>query len=414
MIRSRLPFAAKLGPALVAGMALVTGLALAACSETTTPAEGPEPAPVPASAQSGPGADDATTMDRAVLVAAYDRGLDFLAKVQKDGTWGGPDGPHVGLTAIAVTTMLERPGGVRKSDRPIVDAAVKFLAQTLVKDGSVGGSIRANYETSVVVMALAAEGQPEHAPLIERAAGFLKRIQRLETENPTYGGIGYGSDNTRSDLSNTQYALASLRAAGIPEDDPVFQRALTFLSRVQNWKENEGPNEPSAWTDADGNKVVRSNDGGANYYPGNSKAGVDERPDGVGVLRSYGSMTYALLRCYHFAGLDRTDARVAAVVDWVQKNWVLDRNPGMPEDQRLQGLFYYYATAGRTLKLTGLDALEVPERGTVDWRADLAKALLSRQGEDGSWINHGADRWMEGNPLLATSYALNALQACVR
>ena len=350
--------------------------------------------------------------DRASITASYDRGLDFLSGTLKDGVLLHEGKPQIGMSAIALTAFLERPGGLRDKDRAAVDKGLATVAKTLEEDGSVANAYRPNYETAVVIMALAASGKPEYKDEIARAAGFIKSLQRLEEDNPTYGGIGYGSDNTRSDLSNTQYALASLRAAGIPEDDPVFQRALTFLSRTQNRRENEGPGEPSEWVDKkSGDVVKRGDDGGANYYPGNSKAGYELLPDGSGRLRSYGSMTYALLRCYHFAGLDASDPRVAAALEWVAENWTLDENPGMADEQAAEGLYYYYATMAKTLPLTGRKTLDAGGR-TVDWRKELAAELLRRQTDQGFWVNAQAERWQEGNPVLATSYALAALAAC--
>jgi hypothetical protein len=45
-----------------------------------------------------------------------------------------------------------------------------------------------------------------------------------------------------------------------------------------------------------------------------------------------------------------------------------------------------------------------------NWRHDLIEALAERVNEDGSWINEGASRWAEGNPVLVTSYSVMALQ----
>ena len=159
---------------------------------------------------------------------------------------------------------------------------------------------------------------------------------------------------------------------------------------------------------------MRGTDGGANYRPGDSKAGVDERPDGVRVTRSYGSMTFALLRCYHLAGLDDTDGRVKAAVGWIRENWSLDTNAGMPEENKTDGLFYYYASMAAALTEAGIDGIELPDGKTVDWRKDLAAKLGSLQAEDGSWVNPSSPRWMEGNSVLATAYALSALSRCHR
>jgi hypothetical protein len=118
-------------------------------------------------------------------------------------------------------------------------------------------------------------------------------------------------------------------------------------------------------------------------------------------------MTYALLKCYAFAGLKKDDPRVADALAWIRRNYNWDENPGFVDSGKregLQGLYYYYATAGRTLALYGDDAAGEGR----SWKDDLAAALLSRQREDGAWEN-GNDRWMEGMPLVATCFALQAL-----
>src|SRR5204862_67056 len=51
--------------------------------------------------------------------------------------------------------------------------------------------------------------------------------------DPRFGGVGYGAQD-RPDLSNTQFFVDALMAAGVAKDDPAVQRALTFVSRCQN------------------------------------------------------------------------------------------------------------------------------------------------------------------------------------
>src|SRR5690349_12579412 len=174
-----------------------------------------------------------------------------------------------------------------------------------------------------------------------------------------WGGMGYGAsdeaeDNGNADLSNTAFALESLRAAGVPESDPAFQRALAFARRTQNRKENETAGEPAEAKDADGRTVVRAADGGSAYRPFESKAGAFARPDGKVEPRSYGSMTYALLKCYAFAGLKATDPEVADAVKWIRAHYTFDENPGFADPKLAQqGLYYYFATASRALDLLG-------------------------------------------------------------
>ncbi len=359
--------------------------------------------------------DSAGAPDRAKVVAAYDKGLDFLAGAQKDGVWGEPGKPFTaGFTGLAVTPFLKRPDGVRESDKAMIAKSLAFCASSLGPDGGVKAPESSNYETSVVVMALAASKDAKWKPDIDRAAAYLKKLQYTDPKDPSYGGIGYGDDGPRSDLSNTNYALQALKAAGVPPDDPAYQKALAFLSRCQNRKENETPGEPTQWTDPDTKKkVVRGNDGGAVYFPGNGEhTGFDQAPDGTLVLRSYGSMTYALLHCYHLAGLDKNDGRVKAATDWIGKHWTLESNPGIPAEKGLDGLYYYYAAIGKTLPDVGLDKLDAGGK-SIDWRAELSAKLLAEQKPGGMWQNKGP-RWMESDPRLATAYALTALAGCVR
>jgi squalene-hopene/tetraprenyl-beta-curcumene cyclase len=346
--------------------------------------------------------------------AIYERGVDFLlAQRSADGTWEMLGYPEPGLTAIAVKSLLgsERPA-VRESAIPTLD----WLVSLQQEDGSIHGGRVQVYTTSAAIGALRAGGREQDLPVIARAVEYLQAVQCDDGENYSesdkfYGGIGYGND-LRPDLSNLQYALEAMHEAGVGPEDPAFQRAIFFLQRSQNRRETN----TEVYLDADDVKPIRSgDDGGAVYYPGNSFAGVRAMPDGTRIAASYGSMTYALLKCYAFAGLEGTDPRVAAAVEWISAHWTLEVNPGfdMLKDPRAayQGLYYYYETLAEALAALKLD--EVVATGGVrhDWRAELAATLRTAQKADGSWVNEAAERWWEGNPVLCTGYALNALLA---
>ncbi|HKX46665.1 MAG TPA: hypothetical protein VJP77_08170, partial [Planctomycetota bacterium] len=227
-------------------------------------------------------------------------------------------------------------------------------------------------------------------------------------EHRYYGGIGYGGDE-RPDLSNLQLALEALAAAGTQPGDPTFEKALVFLQRTQNRSESND----LVVTEA-GTRIVPGDDGGAGYAPGESKAGTVTLPDGSQVTRSYGSMTYALLRGYLFAGLERDDPRVAAAWEWLRAHWTLDVNPGFEATADpaapYQGLYYYFYSMARALDLYGepvvVDGAGVEHR----WREELAGRLAAMQRPDGSWTNENSPRWWEGNPVLATAYAVLALE----
>jgi hypothetical protein len=46
------------------------------------------------------------------------------------------------------------------------------------------------------------------------------------------------------------------------------------------------------------------------------------------------------------------------------------------------------------------------------WADDLAAKIVDLQSADGSWTNTESARWWESDPVLATSYAILALNEC--
>jgi len=107
------------------------------------------------------------------------------------------------------------------------------------------------------------------------------------------------------------------------------------------------------------------------------------------------------------AGVGPDDPRVKAAFAWIQKHYTLQANPGMGDN----GLYYYYHTFAKALDAMKLDAVDDGSGVKHYWRNELAAELLKRQRPDGSWINANT-RWMEGEPVLVTGYALLTLAYC--
>lgn len=352
---------------------------------------------------------------RAEVDASILKGARYLVQQSIGGErarWGAPGNPDAGITAM-VTGALQavaepRPADVQKA----LDDALAWLASLQREDGSIHQGRLANYVTSASVLALAK--RPEHAERIQRARDYLVRLQSDEGEgyspdHPYYGGVGYGGDE-RPDLSNLQMALEALHVAGLAEDDPAWQRALVFLQRCQNRTESNDLRIER------GGVVIRpGDDGGSGYAPGESKAGMTKLADGTEVPRSYGSMSYALLKGYIFAGLEKDDPRVQTLWKWLQENYTLDLNPGFvaADDPTApyQGLFYYFHTMAKALDLFREEVLVDGSGIPHAWRAELAGRIVAMQSKaDGSWVNENAPAWWEGNPVLATAYALLTLE----
>lgn len=355
---------------------------------------------------SAPNKDDRHNLseDRAKAVQkAVDRGLAFLKSQQnRVGGWAHSYGPAV--TAIVARGFAQDGGYGPK--HPIVKRALANILRFQQQDGGIyqRGKNLANYQTTVVLMFLGALDDPANRSRVARAQAFLTKLQydageSIDEDNPWYGGAGY-SKNKRPDLSNTQMMLEALHQSGLPKDDPVYRRALRFVSRCQL---NEATNDlPLARGRSDGGFIYSTNAGGE------SKAS-EKLEEGHAPLRSYGSMTYAGFKSLLYANVSRDDPRITACLRWIRRHYTLDRNPNMPGRQSKEGLYYYYYVFAKAMDAWG-EPLIVDEKGTAhSWRRELCDKILSLQRGDGSWANE-SPRWLEGEANYTTGLTVLTLQ----
>lgn len=356
--------------------------------------------------------------DRKQVQDSLARGGAFLLSKCKDGRFEGrPGHPDAGITALALGAMECVTEPRPKEMQAAIDQGLAWLVSLQKKDGAIHDGELANYVTSASILALARSKKPEYKPVIVKARDFLIALQADEAEgyspdHPYYGGNSYG-DEERPDLSNVQMALEAMAASGLEKQSPAYKRALVFLSRCQNRSESN-----TTKIEEDGAVVVSGDDGGGIYTPGTSKAGTIDLPDGRKVARSYGSMSYALLKSFILADLPKDDPRMKACWEWLKKHYTLDVNPGFEAmkdpNAPYQGLFYYFHTMAKALDLYGEETIVDPQGNSHAWRKEFCGRLTGMQSRiDGSWRNENSQRWWEGNPLLATSYAMVSLDAAM-
>jgi squalene-hopene/tetraprenyl-beta-curcumene cyclase len=346
------------------------------------------------------------------------KALDWLMAQQKGGVWyvPTPDGktqPDAGISALGLTALASKPAKERsESEQKTLEAGIKWLKGQQREDGSFS-EFTANYVTSAAVMAIHAADLPNSEKAMKGAQRYLLAIQNIEARgyqpsDRDYGSIGYGGDR-RGDMSNTQFALEALRLTGLDSSDEAFKKALVYLRRSQNLPGPGSYKGPFRTEDGERKTVRAGDDGGSQYYPGVSYAGYDETADGEIIPRSYGSMTYALLKCYILAGLPKDDPRLQAALKWTERNFTLEVNPGvkpgMPEKTQYQGLFYYYLTMARAYYFGEIDKV-----GDKSWRSKLRAKLKEEQHKDGFWVNAKNGRWYEQSPIVCTAYSLIALR----
>jgi squalene-hopene/tetraprenyl-beta-curcumene cyclase len=334
---------------------------------------------------------------------------------QENGYWSSPASPAI--TALAVSSILNSPDALNSGNRPESAAkGIEFILSCVQEDGgiyhppgSMLGAGMPNYNTAICMTALVDDVNPEHEAIIERARNFLIQGQHLGSD-AFRGGMGYDldSDRTYADLSNTMFALEALRRTEpleLPSGAERFldwEAAIDFISRCQHLRESND----AEWVNDDPDER-----GGFVYNPKESKAGTVESADGDSTyLRSYGGMTYAGLLSFIYAQVARDDPRVSGAVDWIQRRWTLDENPGIGA----QGLYYHYHTMAKALHAYGQEVLTVRNGEDVAWRRALVEKLVSLQRIDpktglGYWQNDNK-RWWENDPNLSTCYTLLALE----
>jgi len=340
---------------------------------------------------------------------AVDKGLSWLEKNQStNGYWSSPDYPAISALALAAF-QLKAVDTEEKIESEVVKRGYAYLMTCVQPDGGIYRKDLAGYNTSVSLTALALANRPEYRPAIAKARKFLVGLQIVtgedgRTDDSSVGGIGYGKQDKRPDLSNTSFALEAMyvsRELGPPEavavaaEDLNWKAAIRFIERCQNLPSHN----PASWVSGD-----PQNKGGFVYAPGDSKAGETNLASGRVALRSYGSMSYAGLLSYIYADLKKDDPRVTAVVDWLRRNFTVEENPALG----VQGLYYYYHTMAKALSIYGMDRLQTEDGRSINWREQLALKLIDLQKADGSWANENG-RWWEKDPALVTSYSLIAL-----
>ena len=337
--------------------------------------------------------------------AAIDRGLDWLAANQKDdGSWSDPNFPA--LTALPTWAFAR---SNHQSSKTAVPKAVAFLKSNVQSDGGIyrkvpgrkGGGL-GNYNTAICMTALHGTGDKSLTRIVQNARTFIAQGQHRGDDLYT-GGFGYDKANNRAyaDLMNTLYAAEAMRLTQDVEDTrPASEKkaeidwkaTAEFVSKLQN--------NAAAGKDQEGGFI---------YMPGESKAGSTTNENGVVVLRSYGSMTYAGMLALIYADVDRDDPRVRSAFDWSCKNWTLDENPGMGA----QGLFFFYNIISRSLSAYGADMVPEKDGTYINWRKELARRIISMQtiepNGQGYWINKEGRFW-ERNSVLVTAYSILALE----
>lgn len=317
--------------------------------------------------------------------------------------------------------------------------------------------------TAFAIEALRLSGVPESDPAFQRALIFLQRCQMLEktpdgtlvndlayAKGSTQGGFIYATgpsgDQAGIGQSNGGEIMESMDGLpgasvkftlGADKDgrplklakDAVFGRIRASIDATNDLGHGFVPTTMTLLMGPSGDgTTAHSFEVRANASPkrlaevvqaalgddiaGEVEAAALAHSAGLVRHRAYGSMTYAGLKSYLYAGLRPGDPRVLAAVDWLSRNYTLTENPGVGSD----GLYYSYVMFAKALHARGLPTIQVVTGGeSADrrWADDLVNQLATLQEPDGSFRSLDG-RWLEGDPVLITAYALVALEHAER
>jgi hypothetical protein len=271
---------------------------------------------------------------------AIDRGVDRLLELQHiDGSWGERQHDYpTGQTAFSLYTLMKC--GLSPAHVAIRQGIENLRAAPVDK----------TYSLASRILAVAALHDPAEHEWLEAL------VAQLLTWQNSSGGWAYPVP-IDADLSNTQLAVFSLRAAaleGVEVPASVFNDAAGFALKCQESRRKRG--------------------GGAfTYFQGH--------PSGF-----TGSMTAAgitvLVTVREILGdrmtpklLKEVEPSAEAALAWLEAHWTVDKNPEKPD------WHYYWLYA---LERVGA-LMDLEHVGSHDWYSEGASVLVPRPNDLGGW-----------------------------
>ncbi|MCW8132217.1 MAG: hypothetical protein KIS92_17855 [Planctomycetota bacterium] len=387
-------------------------LAAAPCrAEEPAPAPAPKPAEPPKEEKppaAPPAAPAAKPGTKAAAIEAAKKAAAYLIKnANDDGTYGQARTKGLpGIVALAAYAIAKSPEAPTEEKLPALSKSAAYLISKQQESGAIAIPQMGleNYNTSCAILALKALNNPKYEEPLQKALKYVLECQLDEGEGYTakehdgaFGAFGYGNSK-RGDLSNTSFSLDALKAMGVKEDSPAWKNAIVFIKRCQDAETNDS-------------KLMQGGDnsGGMVYLPGDSEFGEIKTRSGKEFPKPYGNMTYSGIKSLIYCGVKADDAELQLAWKWIKNNYSATEVPG---GKGPQGYFYYAVAMAKAFTAAGMTEITLADGKKAAWAVDLTTHLESLQKPDGSFANSDP-RWMESDPVLATAYALQALNISI-
>ncbi len=317
------------------------------------------------------------------LLKSRRRGIAFLRRRQDtNGAWLGRYGPAV--TALVIKALIQ--DGYSTHSAP-VRRGLDFIESRRHANGGFYGNTEPLYNTAIVMRTLADFHSARIEHQITAARAFLCRANSVP--NRAIALWFAGQSNAGAGQSGR------LSDGAINGQSRLLRRAVRMA---------EHPTILAAPPAAPAGLTFAAN--GVAPLPFAAPLDNHERSAHMR-LANYGNITYSQLKSMVYAGLTAHDVRTRRLLAWLKRNYTLAVNPA---EGSTRGLFYYYLTTAEVLRVSG-NPLFTDSRGIRhNWRREFTRCLTSMQHADGSWQNRASGSWLEGNRIMATTYAVLTLE----
>ena len=272
--------------------------------------------------------------------------LRYLSRRQQpDGAWLGRYGPAV--TALVIRAFLQ---AGESSTAPQVARGLHFIETCRRADGGYYLLDEPAYNTAIVVRTLSMLHGRTYAHHCAKAMAFLRSLTR--PQSATTKGLRHWFD-ARSGISKPPLARLSRSE---------FQSAAVDTAL------------------------------GIGHLDPHERAGSVR-------VGSYGSITYSQLKSMIYAYLSPHDRRVAILFRWLRAERTIQKDPAA---HGAKGLFYFCLVYARVMH-----AMENAQASAKiqAWRPRLVALMRKLRRPGGYWKNTASPQWLEGNRIMATTYA---------
>lgn len=310
------------------------------------------------------------------------------------------------LSVQAATNAVVLPAAQAEGTLAVARGIV-WLEQQQAADGSLGA--RQTETPAITALALAAlrAGGSTNVAVLAKATTYVRQVLDKGSNDWTRS---YGLTICRSVLSPATRDL---------NKDPDWVLARRRMEREYSARARDFEMQQRAWQEERAAMLAKGVDADqvraesvARGVMGGAAVATEAQPARVaGVRRGYGNLSYdGALRLLH-EDVAGDDPRVDAYLDWAERGWTLEENPGKGKN----GLFFFYQAMSKCLAAGGQDVITPMAGGAgIHWREELIRKLVAMQkrdatGRSGYWENE-INSYFEGDRVLVTAYAILTLQ----